>query len=124
MIRPVGCRDAGHLRRGGIGIGREDDGEHRDDDVCTRVADGDGRGLTRQERDRRTFAHRPLSGYVEKPGGRIHSDHVRPAAGGNQRRVAGTAAEVDNPLTRPEGRAVDEHSRSWQQLLGRALVSP
>ena len=124
MIRPsaVTTRDisAAAATASGAKITRED----RHDDVRAGVANGDGGGLTGQERDPRAFARRPAPGHVEEPGGRIHSGHLGPARGGKQRRITGAAAEVDDPLTRPERRAVDDNSCSRQQLLRRALVPP
>jgi pimeloyl-ACP methyl ester carboxylesterase len=117
-----GGHDAGHLRRGSNSIGGEDHREHRNDHVRASVANGDGAGLTGQKRDLRAFTGRPAPGHVEEPGGRIHPGHLGPTRGGKQRRTTGAAAEVDDPLTRPERRAVDDNPRRRQQLLRRALV--
>lgn len=123
MIRPRWFKTPRHLRRSDDGIRGEDDSEDRHDGIHTAVIDGERGRVTGEPSDVRTVARSLHPGHVEQSRGRIDPSHASTACGGEQGRVPGPAAQVENVLTLLQRRPFDDNSGDRQEPLGCALVS-
>ena len=107
--RPVGqadlaavLADADQFGGGAILVGREHDAEGRDDNVETRVGEGQRFGVGLAEFDVEPFGRGALAGALEQCRHVVGGDHVAPTACGRERDVAVAGGDVEHLLSRPE----------------------